>query len=79
MIVELKTYSNFEFLAAFVRSVDDALMMDNEFHKWLCGPCRNDFSSMPLRAGESSSARQIYLTFPADSTFKEEDVFGYFG
>ncbi|GER41073.1 RNA-binding (RRM/RBD/RNP motifs) family protein [Striga asiatica] len=29
-------------------------------------------------AGFSSCSRQIYLTFPADSTFKEEDVSSYF-
>lgn len=28
--------------------------------------------------GGSSSSRQIYLTFPADSTFKEDDVSSYF-
>ncbi|KAL3828214.1 hypothetical protein ACJIZ3_017016 [Penstemon smallii] len=39
---------------------------------------RNDFSPMGLGGGASSSSRQIYLTFPADSTFKEEDVSGYF-
>ncbi|KAL8527480.1 hypothetical protein ACS0TY_005360 [Phlomoides rotata] len=38
---------------------------------------RNDFSPMAF-GGPSSSARQIYLTFPADSTFKEEDVSCYF-
>ncbi|KAI3461133.1 hypothetical protein Pfo_017796 [Paulownia fortunei] len=42
-----------------------------------CGP-RNGFSPMGLGAGASSSSRQIYLTFPADSTFKEEDVSSYF-
>lgn len=25
-----------------------------------------------------SGSRQIYLTFPAESTFSEEDVFNYF-
>ncbi|KAK4441436.1 Zinc finger CCCH domain-containing protein 53 [Sesamum alatum] len=39
---------------------------------------RHDYSSMGLAAGASPSSRQIYLTFPADSTFKEEDVSGYF-
>lgn len=33
---------------------------------------------MGLGGALSSSARQIYLTFPADSTFKEEDVSNYF-
>ncbi|KAK4419591.1 Zinc finger CCCH domain-containing protein 53 [Sesamum alatum] len=39
---------------------------------------RGDLSPMGLGAGASSSSRQIYLTFPADSTFKEEDVSNYF-
>ncbi|GFQ02777.1 zinc finger CCCH domain-containing protein 22 [Phtheirospermum japonicum] len=39
---------------------------------------RNDFLQMGLIGGANSSARQIYLTFPADSTFKEEDVSNYF-
>ncbi|KAL7113482.1 hypothetical protein ACP275_04G063700 [Erythranthe tilingii] len=34
---------------------------------------RNDFSMMA-----NSIARQIYLTFPADSSFKEDDVSNYF-
>ncbi|XP_011080366.1 zinc finger CCCH domain-containing protein 22-like [Sesamum indicum] len=39
---------------------------------------RGDLSPMGYGAGASSSSRQIYLTFPADSTFKEEDVSNYF-
>ncbi|XP_057790189.1 zinc finger CCCH domain-containing protein 22-like [Salvia miltiorrhiza] len=39
---------------------------------------RNEFSGMGLGAAATSSSRQIYLTFPADSTFKEEDVSSYF-
>ncbi|KAL6499632.1 hypothetical protein OROGR_027542 [Orobanche gracilis] len=42
-----------------------------------CGP-RNGFLQMGPSAGLSSSSRQVYLTFPADSTFKEEDVSSYF-
>lgn len=42
-----------------------------------CGP-RNDFSSAAMGAAMASSSRQIYLTFPSDSTFKEEDVSSYF-
>ncbi|GER40777.1 RNA-binding (RRM/RBD/RNP motifs) family protein [Striga asiatica] len=37
---------------------------------------RSDFFG--LSASANSSARQIYLTFPADSTFKEDDVSNYF-
>ncbi|EPS69295.1 hypothetical protein M569_05471 [Genlisea aurea] len=40
---------------------------------------RNEFSPVGLfGGGANSSSRQIYLTFPADSTFKEEDVSNYF-
>ncbi|KAK8475084.1 hypothetical protein V6N11_080207 [Hibiscus sabdariffa] len=53
----------------YVRSATDALMMGDELHKLgRCRPERNEFSA----------SRQIYLTFPADSTFKEEDVSNYF-
>lgn len=38
----------------------------------------NDPFSMGLSSGANLSSRQIYLTFPADSTFKEEDVSAYF-
>ncbi|KAJ9554940.1 hypothetical protein OSB04_009554, partial [Centaurea solstitialis] len=55
-----------------------ALMMGDEFHKFgRCRPDRNDFAAMGF-GNSNSSARQIYLTFPADSTFKEEDVSNYF-
>lgn len=51
-------------------------MMGDESHNKFgnCSrPERNDFfGSM------NPSARQIYLTFPADSTFREEDVSNYF-
>ncbi|XP_051118796.1 zinc finger CCCH domain-containing protein 22-like [Andrographis paniculata] len=39
---------------------------------------RNEFSALGLIVGPNSSSRQIYLTFPADSTFKEDDVSNYF-
>ncbi|KAH6819689.1 hypothetical protein C2S51_003292 [Perilla frutescens var. frutescens] len=44
-----------------------------------CGP-RNEFSpvGVGMAAAMASSSRQIYLTFPADSTFKDEDVSSYF-
>ncbi|KAF9590120.1 hypothetical protein IFM89_030868 [Coptis chinensis] len=38
---------------------------------------RSDFLSIPGGMANSAS-RQIYLTFPADSTFREEDVSNYF-
>ncbi|KAK6144063.1 hypothetical protein DH2020_020883 [Rehmannia glutinosa] len=53
-------------------------VMLNEFDIFnRCGP-RNGLSPMGLGAGLSSSSRQIYLTFPADSRFKEDDVSSYF-
>ncbi|XP_075522087.1 zinc finger CCCH domain-containing protein 53-like isoform X2 [Primulina tabacum] len=56
-----------------------ALMMGDEFHKFSrCRFERNDYPPMGLGAGSSSNSRQIYLTFPADSTFREEDVSNYF-
>ncbi|KAK1427759.1 hypothetical protein QVD17_16453 [Tagetes erecta] len=49
-----------------------ALMMGEDVNKF--GRSRNDFSIGMLNPG----SRQIYLTFPADSTFREEDVSNYF-
>ncbi|MCD7462290.1 hypothetical protein HAX54_048179 [Datura stramonium] len=61
------------------RSAAAALMISDEFHKHGRSlPDRNDFSAMALGGNSNSSLRQIYLTFPADSTFKEEDVSNYF-
>nr|KAJ0222358.1 hypothetical protein LSAT_V11C200061710 [Lactuca sativa] len=55
-----------------------ALMMGEDFHKFgRFRPHSHDFTAMGL-GNSSSSSRQIYLTFPADSTFKEEDVSNYF-
>jgi hypothetical protein len=54
-------------------------MMGDELHKFgRCPPERNDFSSMGLGGIVNPGSRQIYLTFPADSTFREEDVSNYF-
>lgn len=56
-----------------------AFMMGEEFYKFgRCRPERNDFFAMASEKANSAS-RQIYLTFPADSTFKDEDVSEYFG
>lgn len=56
-----------------------ALMMEDDIHKFgRCRPERNEFAVMGLGGNANSSSRQIYLTFPADSTFKEEDVSNYF-
>ncbi|KAA8528066.1 hypothetical protein F0562_035065 [Nyssa sinensis] len=67
------------FLNDTQRSAAAALAMGEEFQKF--GRCRlerNDFFGMGLGGNANSSSRQIYLTFPADSTFKEEDVSNYF-
>jgi len=57
------------------RSAAAALMMGEEFHKLnRVRMSRNEF----LRGDSNPGSRQIYLTFPADSTFKEEDVSEYF-
>jgi RNA recognition motif-containing protein len=54
-----------------------ALMLggSDEAHKFMGRPRldRVDFASMM-----NPGSRQIYLTFPADSTFREEDVSNYF-
>ncbi|XP_062115602.1 zinc finger CCCH domain-containing protein 53 isoform X2 [Humulus lupulus] len=52
-----------------------ALMMGEDLHKFGRSRLeRNDFSMN----GVNPASRQIYLTFPADSTFREEDVSNYF-
>lgn len=51
-----------------------ALMMGEEMSKFGRSSPRGDFSMGMLNPG----SRQIYLTFPADSTFREEDVSNYF-
>ncbi|GMI97414.1 hypothetical protein like AT3G51950 [Hibiscus trionum] len=65
---------------SYGRSAMTALMMGDELHKFgqRCRPERNDFSAMGLGAAVNPVSRQIYLTFPADSSFKEEDVSNYF-
>ncbi|KAH6765863.1 hypothetical protein C2S52_016846 [Perilla frutescens var. hirtella] len=51
------------------------LMMGDGMHKFGRGRLeRGDFGLNGVNPG----SRQIYLTFPADSTFKEEDVSNYF-
>lgn len=56
-----------------------AAMMGNEFYNFsrLRGG-RNDFFAMGMAEKANSASRQIYLTFPADSSFKDEDVSNYF-
>ncbi|KAK6937186.1 Zinc finger, CCCH-type, partial [Dillenia turbinata] len=69
----------FNYLNENQRSAAAALMMAEEFHKFgRCRPERNDFASVGIGGSVSPSSRQIYLTFPADSTFREDDVSNYF-
>ncbi|KAL9261315.1 Zinc finger CCCH domain-containing protein [Drosera capensis] len=60
------------------RSTAAALIIGDEFHKLnRCRIGRNEFTGGG--GGDvSPGSRQIYLTFPADSTFREEDVSNYF-
>ncbi|KAF5469780.1 hypothetical protein F2P56_010341 [Juglans regia] len=56
-----------------------ALMMGEDMHKFGRSRLeRNDFSINGGAGMVNPAARQIYLTFPADSTFREEDVSNYF-
>ncbi|KAF8022247.1 hypothetical protein BT93_G2401 [Corymbia citriodora subsp. variegata] len=53
-----------------------ALMMGDDFYKY--GRSRLERSDFSVNGCVNPASRQIYLTFPADSTFKEEDVSNYF-
>jgi len=54
-------------------------MMNEELHKFGRSRLeRNDFSLYSPTGMINPASRQIYLTFPADSTFREEDVSEYF-
>ncbi|KAI9116686.1 hypothetical protein K1719_012344 [Acacia pycnantha] len=56
-----------------------ALMMNEDMHKFGRSRLeRNDFSLNGCSGIGNPASRQIYLTFPADSTFREEDVSNYF-
>ncbi|XP_054812477.1 zinc finger CCCH domain-containing protein 53-like isoform X2 [Prosopis cineraria] len=56
-----------------------ALMMNEDLHKFGRSRLeRNDFSLNGGSGIGNPASRQIYLTFPADSTFREEDVSNYF-
>ncbi|CAK8575650.1 unnamed protein product [Lathyrus sativus] len=61
------------------RAAAAALMMSEELHKFGRSRLeRNDFSLNSPTGMINPASRQIYLTFPADSTFREEDVSNYF-
>lgn len=54
-------------------------MMGDDLHKFGRSRLeRNDFSMNGGAGMVNPASRQIYLTFPADSTFREEDVSNYF-
>jgi hypothetical protein len=54
-------------------------MMSEDLHKFGRSRLeRNDFSLNSPTGMINPASRQIYLTFPADSTFREEDVSNYF-
>ncbi|KAA8515613.1 hypothetical protein F0562_018776 [Nyssa sinensis] len=56
-----------------------ALMMSEDMHKFGRSRLeRNDYSVNGGSGIVNPGSRQIYLTFPADSTFREEDVSNYF-
>ncbi|XP_057748417.1 zinc finger CCCH domain-containing protein 53 isoform X2 [Arachis stenosperma] len=60
------------------RAAAAALMMSEDLHKF--GRSRLERSDFSLNSPGmvNPASRQIYLTFPADSTFREEDVSNYF-
>ncbi|CAL5211881.1 unnamed protein product [Lathyrus oleraceus] len=61
------------------RAAAAALMMSEELQKFGRSRLeRNDFSLNSPTGMINPASRQIYLTFPADSTFREEDVSNYF-
>ncbi|KAJ6777619.1 ZINC FINGER CCCH DOMAIN-CONTAINING PROTEIN 55 [Salix koriyanagi] len=54
-------------------------MTSDEFYKFgRTRGVRNDFLAMGMVEMANSASRQIYLTFPAESSFKDEDVSNYF-
>ncbi|KAJ6299472.1 hypothetical protein OIU76_020442 [Salix suchowensis] len=54
-------------------------MTSDEFYKFgRTRGVRNDFLAMGMAEMANSASRQIYLTFPAESSFKDEDVSNYF-
>ncbi|GAB4827789.1 hypothetical protein Ancab_034675 [Ancistrocladus abbreviatus] len=55
-----------------------ALVMGDEMHKFSRSRLDRAEFLMNGRGDSNPGSRQIYLTFPADSTFREEDVSNYF-
>lgn len=66
-------------MSDFRAAAQAAFMMGEEFYNFGRGRLeRNDFLAMVAGEKPNSASRQIYLTFPAESTFKDEDVSEYF-
>ncbi|XP_077235921.1 zinc finger CCCH domain-containing protein 53-like isoform X3 [Tasmannia lanceolata] len=56
-----------------------ALMLGEDSHKFSTRSMRMERNDFSIGGGMiNPGSRQIYLTFPADSTFREEDVSNYF-
>ncbi|BAU00670.1 Zinc finger CCCH domain-containing protein [Vigna angularis] len=69
----------YEFLMQESQRAAAAFMMGEEFSNFGWDrPERNDFLAAISGDKPNSASRQIYLTFPAESTFKDEDVSEYF-
>ncbi|XP_074321261.1 zinc finger CCCH domain-containing protein 46-like [Silene latifolia] len=66
-------FNKLNFLPSDAQRSAASLMMSEDFHK-MTRMRMARFTGMDC----DPSSRQIYLTFPADSTFKEEDVSTYF-
>ncbi|KAM1894959.1 hypothetical protein ACFX13_043794 [Malus domestica] len=61
------------------RAAAASLMMGDDMHKFSRSRLeRSDFSMNGGAGIVNPASRQIYLTFPANSTFREEDVSNYF-
>ncbi|KAM1811938.1 hypothetical protein ACFX12_028520 [Malus domestica] len=61
------------------RAAAASLMMGDDMHKFSRSRLeRTDFSMNGGAGIVNPASRQIYLTFPANSTFREEDVSNYF-
>ncbi|RDX96852.1 Zinc finger CCCH domain-containing protein 53, partial [Mucuna pruriens] len=60
------------------RAAAAALMMNEDLHKFGRSRLERNEFSLNSPGMVNPASRQIYLTFPADSTFREEDVSNYF-
>ncbi|KAL9234796.1 hypothetical protein vseg_009622 [Gypsophila vaccaria] len=75
LAAHLMPFSKLGYLPSDAQRSAAALMMSEDLHKLnRFRMSRNEFAMLDC----NPSSRQIYLTFPADSTFKEEDVSNYF-